>query len=109
MLSQHSPYFTPLAFDSWDGHGIVGCRLVPHPCDNGSFGPLFDWDALCSSNSPTSNWRGMFCDGLRHLLRQVSVDGMEIEVCHDRTKEILNVLGLNFLSLPNACFFAFDV
>jgi hypothetical protein len=84
MPSQHSSQFMSFAFDSGNGHGIVGGGLVSHPSDDGGFGPLLNRDALCSSDCAASNWRSMIGDGLSHLLRQICVIGMEVEEGHAR-------------------------
>jgi hypothetical protein len=109
MPGQHSSHLPAFAFDSWNGHRIIGCGLVSHPSDHGCFRPLLHRNSFRSGNSAASNRRGMFGDGVRHLLSQISAIGMETEERHDCTEEIFDVLGLNFVSTQSVLLFAFDV
>lgn len=97
-LRQQSPHFPPFTFRPRDGHGVVGGRLVAHPCDHGGFGPLFYGDAFCPSHRATSDRRGVIGDGMCEALSEIGVVGVEIEKGHDCAEEVFNVLDLDVLT-----------
>ncbi len=70
---QHSSNFTALASDPWDYHAIVAGRLVAHPGNHGSLGPMFDRDALCPGHGAAPDRRGMICDSPCHLPGEIIV------------------------------------
>ena len=58
-LGEHAANLAAFPFHSCDHHRIVRCGLVPHPGDDGSFCPLFHWDAFCSGHRAAADRRGM--------------------------------------------------
>ena len=70
---QHSPDLPPFALDPWNHHAIVAGRLVPHPGDHGSFGPLLDRNALRPGDGAAPDRRGMIGHGPCHPVGKIGV------------------------------------
>ena len=93
--SEHSSYFSPLAFDSLDHHRIVGGRLVPHPCDDCCFGSFLDRDAFRSGHCATSNWRRMIGHDTSETMSKFRVAGMKCKERQDCSREVFDVFCLD--------------
>jgi hypothetical protein len=96
-LGEHPSHFSPLAFDPGDFHRLIGSGFVPHPGDDGSFGPLLDRDSLRPSDRATSNRGGVIGHGMGESVSEVSICGMEGQELQHRCVEILDVLGLGLV------------
>lgn len=101
---QHTPDLSTFAPDPWDHHAIVGSRLVTHPGDDGSLGPLLNGDAFRSSNASTSDRRGMVGDSLGNSVGEINVISVKAQERHDRSEELLDIFGLCFFSSPGVGF-----
>jgi hypothetical protein len=71
--TQESPALSSLSLDPWNNQAIVAVRLVAHPGDHGSFGPLIDLDLLHPGDSPTYDLGCLIGHGMAHPLGHVGV------------------------------------
>ncbi len=60
---EHSADFAPLAFNPGNDDAVVAGRLMPHPGDDGGFGPLLNRDAFRSGDRAATDRRGVVRDG----------------------------------------------
>src|SRR5437762_1571912 len=104
-LGQHSPDLPPLALHPWYHHAFVPGRLVAHPRNDGSLGPLLDRDALGPGDGSAPNWRGMVGDGTGNPLGEISVISVKAQEPHDRPEEVFDVLGLGLFTASGIGFF----
>ena len=70
---QHSSDLSPLALHPGDHHAVVAGRLVAHPGDDGSFGPLLDRDAFRPGHRAAPDRRGMIGDGTGQPVGKIGV------------------------------------
>ncbi len=82
---------------------------MPHPGDDGSFGPLLDRNTFRASDGAAANRRGMIGDGTRELVGKSGVCRVKRQVRHDRSMKILHVLKLNFVTAASIGHFLLGV
>ncbi len=82
---------------------------MTHPGDDGGFGPLLDRNAFGSRHRPATDRSGMIRHGSCQTVGKIRVDGMEGQKTHDRTIEILDILGLDLVTSLSSRLFPFCV
>ena len=97
LLSEQPADFAAFAFDSRDGHVVVGGRAVPHPRDDRRFGTLLDRDPFRSGHRSASYGGRMLRNGDSDLSCQVLVPLVEIEKCKNRVGKLVDVFVLSLL------------
>ena len=108
-LGEHSANLPPFAFDPGDRHRLVGGGLVPHPCNDGGFGTLFDGDSLCPGDGAAADRRGVIGHRTGKPVGEVSVCRMEGQELQHRSVEVLDVFGLSLVPASGIGLFAFGV
>lgn len=108
-LREHPPNFTTLPFYSWNAHGIVGRRLVPHPRNDRSFGALIDGNSLGTGNSPAADRRCVIGHSTGELSSNFFMSRMKIEEAEHRVKKVVDILGVSLLSATNIGSLAFGI
>ena len=76
---QHPTNLPPLSLHPGNHHAVVAGRLVPHPGDHGSFGPLLDRDTFGPGHCAAANRRGMIGDGSCHSIAKIGVIFMKAQ------------------------------
>ena len=71
---------------------------MAHPGNHGSFGPSLDGNAFGTGDGATADRSGVIRDGSCQPSGEVGVVGVESQKRHDRTKEVLDVLGLRLFT-----------
>jgi hypothetical protein len=101
---EHSTDFSAFPFQPWNQHAVVPSRLVSHPGNDRSFGPLLDWDALRSGDSAAPNRRGVIRHGFGQPVGEISVHWVKGEGRQDRSQEIFDVFSLVLIPASEICF-----
>jgi hypothetical protein len=81
--------------------------LVPHPCNDGSFRSVLNWDAFGPSYGSASNGRGVIGHNTSQSLSQGGMGGIKGKELHDSPGEILSINCLDFISSLCIGLFAF--
>jgi hypothetical protein len=81
---------------------------MSHPGDDGSFGSLFDGNALGPGHRAASDWRRMIGHGTGQPVGEIGVVWVEAEARPHRTQEIFDVFRLHLVAaagvgLPALC------
>jgi hypothetical protein len=71
---------------------------MSHPGNDGSLGPLLDRDTFRSGHCSASDRCGMSGNGTGQLIGKISVVLVEGQERYHRSAEVINVLGLGFLT-----------
>jgi hypothetical protein len=103
-LGQHSPNFPPFSLNPGYHHAIVPGRLMTHPGDHRSLGPLLDGNSLRPGHGAAADWCGVICDGPCHPRGKISVIRMKAQEHNNRPVEIFNVLGLGLVTAASVGF-----
>jgi len=82
---------------------------VPHPSDDGSFGPLFDGDSFRPGDGAAADRSSMIGNRTGQPTGEISVCRMEGQERHHRSVEIFDVFGLGFIPALGIGIFAFGV
>lgn len=94
-LGEHPPYLPPLALVPLDLHQLVGRGLVPHPGDDGRFGPLINGNSLRPGHRAAADRVGMIGYGTDESVGEIGVDGVECQELDYSCVKVLDVFGLS--------------
>jgi hypothetical protein len=95
---QHSSDFSALSPHPWNHHAVVAGRLMAQPGDHRYFGPLLNRNAFRPGDSSAADRRGMIGDGPCQAVGEISVICMKGQERPHCPQEVLNVLGLGFVT-----------
>jgi len=101
---QHSSDLSAFALHSGDHHAFVAGRLVAHPGDHSSLGPLLDRDALRPGDCPTTDRRCVIGDGPCQPVGEIGVISMKGQELDHRPQEVFDIFGLGLLTASGVGF-----
>ena len=93
-LGQLPPDFAPFAFDPGDPHMVVGGGPVPHPGDDGRFGPAFKRNPLRPRHGSAADRNGVFRHGGGELRLEAGPAFGEMQIGGHRIPEFDRIRGL---------------
>lgn len=102
-LGEHAAHLPTLALHASNLHRVVGCRLVPHPGDDGGFHATLKWDSLGAGYGAAADGRGMIGHGRRECVGEAGVPFMKTQKRQDSPTEILDIFLLGFLPPLRPC------